>query len=58
MLSLDGGTLKQYMEMLAGYRAEWTEFCRASGIAMLELSSGVAIDAALFKQLADGGLIA
>ncbi len=58
VLSLDGGTLRQYMEMLAGYRAEWTEFCRASGIAMLEISSGVNIDAGLFKQLADGGLIA
>jgi uncharacterized protein (DUF58 family) len=58
VLSLDGGTLKQYLEMLAGYRAEWTEFCRASGIAMLELSSAVAIDSSLFKQLADGGLIA
>ena len=58
VLSLDGRTMKTYMEMLAGYRAEWTDFCRASGIAMIELSSGLTLDASLFKQLADGGLIA
>jgi uncharacterized protein (DUF58 family) len=58
VLSLDGRALKTYMGMLTGYRAEWTDFCRASGIAMLELSSGTPIDAGLFKQLADGGLIA
>lgn len=58
VLSLDGRTMKTYLEMLAGYRAEWTDFCRASGIAMIELSSGLTLDASLFKQLADGGLIA
>ncbi len=58
VLSLDGRALSKYMEMLAGYRAEWTDFCRASGIAMLEISSATPIDATLFKQLADGGLIA
>ena len=58
VLSLDGRALKTYMEMLAGYRAEWTDFCRSSGIAMLEISSATPIDAGLFKQLADGGLIA
>ncbi len=57
VLSLDGRALSKYMEMLAGYRAEWTDFCRASGIAMLEISSATPIDATLFKQLADGGLI-
>jgi len=58
VLSLDGRTMQTYLEMLAGYRAEWTDFCRASGIAMIELSSGLTLDASLFKQLADGGLIA
>ena len=58
VLTLDGRTMNTYMQMLAGYRAEWTDFCRASGIAMIELSSGLTLDASLFKQLADGGLIA
>lgn len=57
VLSLDGRALSRYKELLAGYRSEWAEFCRSSGIALLEISSAANIDAALFKDLAHGGLI-
>lgn len=56
-LSLDRPTLKRYMEMLAGFRADWSDFCRTSGVAMIELSSAQEIDAELFRALATGGLI-
>ena len=56
-LSLDRPTLKRYMEMLAGFRADWSDFCRTSGVAMIELSSAQEIDAELFRALPTGGLI-
>ncbi|MEZ5990796.1 MAG: DUF58 domain-containing protein [Planctomycetota bacterium] len=56
-LSLDRPTLKRYMEMLESFRADWSEFCRGSGIAFMELGSEQEIDAELFRTLASGGLI-
>lgn len=56
-LSLDRPTLKRYLEMLEGYRADWSEFCRTSGVVLLELSSEQEIGPELFRALATGGLI-
>ena len=56
-LSLDRPTLKRYMQMLESFRADWTDFCRTSGVVMIELSSDQPIDAELFRALASGGLI-
>ncbi|MCA8910724.1 MAG: DUF58 domain-containing protein [Planctomycetes bacterium] len=56
-LSLDRPTLKRYMEMLEGFRADWSEYCRGSGIALMELSSALEIGPELFRTLAAGGLI-
>jgi uncharacterized protein (DUF58 family) len=56
-LSLDRATLKRYMEMLEAFRADWSEFCRGSGIALLEISSAQELGPELFRTLATGGLI-
>ncbi|MCG3183911.1 MAG: hypothetical protein ICCCNLDF_02021 [Planctomycetes bacterium] len=56
-LSLDRPTLRRYLEMLEGYRADWSEFCRTSGVVLLELSSEQEIGPELFRALATGGLI-
>ena len=56
-LSIDRRNLRRYRELLAGFRKEWVEFSRQSGVALLEVSSAQPIDAGLFKALADGGLI-
>ncbi|MCB9894079.1 MAG: DUF58 domain-containing protein [Planctomycetes bacterium] len=56
-LSLDRPTLKRYMEMLAGFRADWSDFARSSGVALIELSSAQEIGPELFRALATGGLI-
>jgi uncharacterized protein (DUF58 family) len=56
-LSLDRATLKRYQQMLRAFRADWADFCRASGIALIELSSAQPVDAELFRELAAGGLI-
>jgi len=56
-LSLDKPTLKRYMQMLESFRADWPDFCRTSGVVMIELSSDQPIDAELFRALATGGLI-
>lgn len=56
-LSLDRATLRRYMEMLDGFRAEWSEFCRGSGIVLLEISSAQELGPELFRALATGGLI-
>lgn len=56
-MSLDRATLKRYATMLESYRADWSAFCRASGVAMVELSSEQEIGPELFRALAQGGLI-
>jgi uncharacterized protein (DUF58 family) len=56
-LSLDRPTLKRYMAMIEGYRADWSDFCRSSGVVLMELSSAQEIGPELFRALATGGLI-
>lgn len=56
-LTLDGRALKRYMALLAGFRKEWTEFCRGHGVSMVEVSAEVEIGAELMRQLASGGLV-
>jgi len=56
-LTLDRGTLRRYREHVDAFRSDWREFCRPSGIALIELSSNTEIGPALFRTLAEGGLI-
>lgn len=54
---LDGSTLRRYRKALKEFRQDWSDFTRASGIAMLEFSSAQEIGPELFRDLAAQGLI-
>lgn len=56
-LTVDRGTLKRYAEMVDAFRRDWVEFCRQSGVVLLEISSAAEIGPELFRALAAGGLI-
>jgi uncharacterized protein (DUF58 family) len=57
-LVLDRATLRQYRRRLAEWRGEWQAFTRSHGISLIELDAAQPIAPGLFRQLADGGLLA
>jgi hypothetical protein len=56
-LTVDRAALKKYRDLVDAFRADWREFCRQTGVVMIEIGSDAEIGPGLFRTLAEGGLI-